>query len=91
MTIKRGKQVTFVYSPRNHCERVEVAGSFNEWRPHEGRMTRQKDGTYRKRLQLAPGEYRYKYLVDGQWELDNEAEGQVPNTFGSLDSLVRID
>ncbi len=91
MTIKKGKsQITFVFSPPNHCRNVAVVGSFNEWQPDQGKMTRQRDGTYRKRLQLTPGEYRYKFLVDGEWVTDPEAEGQVPNQFGSMDSLVRL-
>jgi hypothetical protein len=53
-------------------------------------MTHQKDGTYRKRLQLPPGQYRYKFLIDGQWFEDPEAEAQLPNAFGTLDSLVRL-
>ena len=91
MIIKKGKsQVTFVHHPRNNCATVQVVGSFNDWNPDRGRMTKQKDGSYRKRLQLPSGEYRYKFLVDGQLVLDMEAEGQVPNIHGTLDSLVRM-
>ncbi len=93
MVLKKGKsQVTFIFHPAGDgCQRVEVAGSFNNWQPDIGKMARQKDGTYRKRLQLDPGEYRYRFLVDGQWVTDPEAERLVPNPFGSMDSMLTVD
>ena len=91
MIIKKGKsQVTFVYQPEGTCGRVELAGSFNGWQPDGGRMARQKDGTFRRRLQLDPGEHRYKFLVDGQWVEDPEAEHQAMNAFGTCDSVVTV-
>ncbi|HSW47009.1 MAG TPA: isoamylase early set domain-containing protein [Phycisphaerae bacterium] len=91
MIIKKGKsQVTFVYQPPNHCRSVAVVGSFNDWQADDGKMTRQKDGTYRKRLQLPPGQYRYKFLVDGQWIEDMQAEAMAPNEFGTQDCLVFV-
>ncbi len=92
MIIRKGKsQVTFVYAPGNSCQKVLLAGTFNEWNPENGKMARQKDGSFRKRINLSPGEYRYKFLVDGEWVHDSEGEAHAPNEFGSLDSIVRID
>lgn len=91
MIIRKGKsQVTFVYQPDNAVKEVCVVGSFNNWDPKQGKMTRQKDGTFRKRFQLPPGEHRYKFLVDGQWICDPEAERCVPNEFGSSDALITV-
>lgn len=91
MLIKKGKsQVTFVFQPDNGCKKVALVGSFNDWTPSACAMTRQKDGTYRKRLSLEPGEYRYRFLVDGQWITDNQADSVIPNDFGTTDSLVKI-
>jgi 1,4-alpha-glucan branching enzyme len=91
MLIKKGKsQVTFVYQPVNGAHKVLLAGSFNNWEPAGCPMTRQKDGWFRKRLTLEPGEYRYKFLVDGQWVEDSQADLLVPNEFGTKDSLVKI-
>jgi len=91
MLIKKGKsQVTFVFQPTNGCRKVQLAGTFNDWEPSACTMTRQKDGTYRKRLNLEPGEYRYKFLVDGELVEDPQADSLVPNGFGTYDSLVRV-
>jgi len=92
MVIKKGKsaQVTFVYHPSDNCRQVALAGTFNDWQPEEGRMTRQKDGSFRKRIKLEPGTHRYKFIVDGQWIEDPDAESTVPNEYGTSDALVEV-
>jgi hypothetical protein len=92
MVERKGRsQITFIYRPQDgQCQQVSLAGSFNDWQPALGKMVKQKDGSYRKRLQLDPGEHRYKFYVDGQWIADREAECNVPNPFGTVDSLVIV-
>ncbi|UCD28757.1 MAG: isoamylase early set domain-containing protein [Planctomycetota bacterium] len=92
MLLKKGKaKVTFVYQPIGpSCKRVQLVGEFNNWQPEKGRMTRQKDGSFRKQVNLDPGEYRYKFFVDGNWVEDPQADGLVPNEFGTFDSLVSV-
>jgi 1,4-alpha-glucan branching enzyme len=90
MLIKKKSQVTFVFQPVNGCRKVELAGSFNDWQVGVCPMARQKDGSFRKRLTLQPGEYRYKFLVDGQWVADPQADSLVTNEFGTQDSLVKV-
>ena len=91
MVLKNGKTVTFVYRPdQTACRDVALAGSFNDWQPDKGKMTRQKDGTYRKRVTLNPGEYRYKFVVDQRWVEDPQADKQATNEFGTKDSVVVV-
>lgn len=91
MVVKKGKsQITFVFQPVNGCRKVALVGSFNDWAPGACTMSRQKDGSFRKMLKLEPGEYRYRFLVDGEWVTDPEADSVVPNVFGSTDSLVKV-
>ncbi len=92
MVLKNGKTVTFVYRPdQNDCRSVALAGSFNDWQPDKGRMTRQKDGSFRKRLTLMPGEHRYKFVVDDStWLEDPQADRQTTNEFGTKDSVVVV-
>jgi 1,4-alpha-glucan branching enzyme len=91
MIIKKGKsQVTFVFQPNGDCRKVALAGDFNDWQPDSGKMTRQKDGSFRKRLNLDPGEHRYKFWVDGEWIEDPEAERHDYNQYGTRDCIVTV-
>jgi 1,4-alpha-glucan branching enzyme len=46
---------------------VFLAGTFNGWDPSACSMKRAAQGMWRATLQLAPGIYEYKFLVDGKW------------------------
>lgn len=70
---------------------VAVAGSFNDWEPELNPMTDEKgDGVYRCTLQLAPGCYEYKFVVDGEWVLDDGNPNFASNDFGTLNSVLNI-
>jgi 1,4-alpha-glucan branching enzyme len=91
MIIKQGKSnVTFVFTPTSGTRKVSVVGSFNGWDPAKGEMKRQQDGTFRRKEKLQPGRYEYKFLVDGQWLVDPEAEGRVQNAYGTENSMLAI-
>lgn len=63
--------VTFTFDPgRARAERVVVAGEFNDWAPDAWPLTRGDDGVFRRQARLAPGVYRYKFVVDGAWTHD---------------------
>jgi len=48
---------------------VGIAGEFNGWKP--AAMTKGADGTWTVDIPLEPGEYGYKFVVNGSdWELD---------------------
>ena len=86
MILKKGKsEVTFVYKPLDSCQRVELGGTFNEWQPHQSKMARQKDGTFRRRLKLKPGEYHYKFLVDER----NFSKERIENSMKKLISAKK--
>jgi hypothetical protein len=70
---------------------VYVAGSFNAWRAKEFALSEGEAGTYTAELQLAPGEYEYKFIVNGRWQADPVAEGWAPNPFGSLNSVLKVE
>ena len=70
---------------------VSVAGNFNDWDPNAKPMRdKNNDGVYRCQLRLAPGEYQYKFVVDGQWCLDSTNPNFVPNDIGSLNSVLSV-
>lgn len=85
-------RVTFDLSPEKGVSGVCLCGEFNGWDPVRHPMTRRRDGRFSVTLSLEAGrDYRFRYMLDdGNWENDWNADGYVPNTFGSEDSIVRV-
>ncbi|MBN2212554.1 MAG: isoamylase early set domain-containing protein [Sedimentisphaerales bacterium] len=92
MIIRSKKQgsVTFVFDGASNAKKVFLAGTFNHWDPTAKRMTKSKDGTFKSRLELEPGRYEYKFVVDGQWRNDTNGEETAPNEFGETNNVVQV-
>jgi CubicO group peptidase (beta-lactamase class C family) len=61
-----------------HC--IALAGNFNNWQPLHTLFVKEGTG-WRCTLQLPPGKYSYRIIVDGKWQTDpsnpqTEADGQ---------------
>ncbi len=82
-------RVTFVLQAQANADHVHVAGDFNGWQATTP-MKRQKDGSWRATVELEPGrEYQFRYLVDGNvWVNDEAADAYVPNPFGADNCVV---
>ncbi|OPZ30596.1 MAG: hypothetical protein BWZ02_00670 [Lentisphaerae bacterium ADurb.BinA184] len=84
------RTVTFVFAGQGKPKRVHLVGDFNDWDPTVRRMTKVRDGSFRARLDLPPGEHEYKFVVDGEWLADADAPANRPNCYGSLNSVVVV-
>jgi hypothetical protein len=69
---------------------VLVSGDFTKWNGAAVPLNRTTDGTWITTLQLAPGEYQYRLLVDGQWRDHAEAPRRVPNPFGTENCVLTV-
>ncbi len=70
---------------------VFVAGSFNNWDPVSHPMT-EGQGGYSTTLDLAPGLYEYKFVIEGVWTLDPDpSRDWTQNGLGTLNSVLRVD
>ena len=69
---------------------VSVCGEFNEWRAGVASLKRRGDGGWEATLELRPGRYQYKFVVDGNWIHDPNAAINVPNAHGSLNSVIEV-
>ena len=91
---KTGKscRVTFDLSSEVGAKRVVLCGDFNKWNAKANPMKRRKDGRFSTTISLETGHsYRFKYRLDNRrWENDWEADGYIPNPFGSDDSMVKV-
>ncbi|MBT3192668.1 MAG: hypothetical protein HN341_08955 [Verrucomicrobia bacterium] len=61
--------VTFVYKSRPGDHQVFLVGEFNSWDPIVCPMQR-VDGHFEATVELPPGQYAYKILVDGKLRTD---------------------
>ena len=68
---------------------VYLAGSFNDWNPTGKKMTF-KAGVYQATIRLNPGEYQYKFVIDGMWCADPENINSVPNDCGTFNSVITV-
>jgi len=69
---------------------VQIAGDFNNWVNEAMDCTNQQEGLWEKFVPLAPGRYRYKFIVDGEWTVDPQNGISEPNPYGGIDSVITI-
>ena len=84
------KKVTFTFAPTDSYEQVYLAGTFNGWSTEATPMHRKGD-RFEVILFLAKGEYRYKFVADGQWITDMNAEKFYPDGYEGQNSAIVVD
>lgn len=73
------------------ANRVELAGDFNDWLPHLTPMSRiGETHDYEITMQLTPGQYRYRVVVDGNWLPDPANPSTEINRHGEVNSVARV-
>jgi hypothetical protein len=85
-----GDAVAFVtLYPRANS--VHIAGDFNNWQPEKSPLERVGDsGVWQTKIKLPQGKYRYRLVVDGQWQQDPYNELTELNPFGELNSILEV-
>jgi 1,4-alpha-glucan branching enzyme len=85
---KRAKRIEFaVEAP--HADSVGVTGTFCDWKDVYP-LKRQRDGQWKRALNLVPGRYEYLFVVDGEWRDDPRSGAQVQNPYGGVNSVVDV-
>lgn len=69
---------------------VQIAGSFNNWDPTANKL-KGKDGVYSATMLLGKGRYEYKFVINNVWCVDPKCKEWVPNSYGSLNSVLVVD
>ena len=73
---------------------VRIAGDFNGWVPDKGvRSVIESHGNTRvwtKVLQLPPGTYEYRYVVDGEWREDPDNPNSIESPAGRPHSVLIV-
>lgn len=69
---------------------VFVAGEFNHWSTTATPLQRGDDGKWTVDVPLPPGKHSYKFIVDGDWKVDDANPEQTPDGFGGMNSVVTV-
>ena len=84
---------TFPIEASNGAKKLFLVGDFNEWNETDLSMTKStKEGVFKKSLDLETGKnYEFKYVVDGNWQNEPEADKLVWNSYaGSENSVLEL-
>ncbi len=87
------RSVTFSYQPLiSGVNEVMLAGTFNDWNVGATPMTDPDgNGTFEATLLLAAGDYQYKFVVDGNWITDENADDFLDDGFGGKNGILHVD
>ena len=73
------------------ADQISVTGDFNNWDRNNLPMKQGRDGVWRACMELPAGKvYAFRYLVDGRWQTDHQADGTSDNGYGSHNSLIDL-
>ena len=70
------------------AKEIALVGGFNHWDPDARPLKQNKKGIWRTYLMLDSGTYEYRFLVDGRWQNNPDAQ-VVPNPYGTQ-NCVRV-
>ena len=83
-------EVKFTYQPLiGGKHNIFLSGDFNDWSESAIRME-ENDGLYEVTLHLKPGKYGYKFLVDGQWIIDEKVDQFEDDGYGGQNSIIYV-
>ena len=88
--VRQVGEITFFRTSMPAAAEVNLAGDFNDWMPHTSPLARVEEGDYEIRMKLAPGRYRYRYVIDGRWTHDERNPYSELNEYGELNSVVEV-
>jgi hypothetical protein len=68
---------------------IYLVGDFNDWREDEICLYQDRSGAWTTSLDLLEGEtYEFRYIIDGQWRTDFQADAVTDNIYASQNSIV---
>lgn len=80
---------TFRLKSQPNARVVAVAGSFNDWNQSQVLCGKESD-EWVCRIDLAPGKYTYKFIIDGDWILDPANPDTEDDDSGHTNSVLVV-
>jgi 1,4-alpha-glucan branching enzyme len=85
-------RLTFVLPELIWADSVYVVGDFNGWDKTALPMQQDAQGQWKATIDVeADGVYQFRYLCDGDWLNDNQADAYYANDYGGHNSVVFTD
>ena len=84
-------KVTFSL-PAEEAKKVKVVGTFNDWNEKKAVVLKKfKNGNFKGTVDLdKDNSYEFRYLVDGTYVNDEQADSYAGNVFGSENSVLNV-
>jgi 1,4-alpha-glucan branching enzyme len=83
-------KVTFAIEAKD-AGSVAVVGDFNNWNIEEGSLSKLKNGTFKATYDLVKDAiYEFKYVIDGIYVNDPEADSYKWNDFAGSENSVLV-
>ena len=81
-------KVTFSLEAKE-AEKVSVIGDFNKWNEKKTALKKLKNGTFKGTVDLEKdNSYEFRYLVDGDYINDEQADAYAWNDFAAAENCV---
>jgi chromosome partitioning protein len=89
--VRQTSRGTLFIQPLRDAGVICIAGDFNQWSPDAHPMRRNDDaGVFERIIDLPPGRYQYRLVIDGRWVADAHNPQQLCNTYGEPISIVEV-
>jgi hypothetical protein len=72
------------------AKEVVLTGDFTQWAKDRIRLTPTSGGEWITVLELAPGDYQYRLIVDGEWRDHPDAPKRIGNPFGTQNCVLTV-
>ncbi|MDA6071174.1 isoamylase early set domain-containing protein [Flavobacterium sp. AC] len=83
-------KVTFSIVAKD-ADSAAVVGDFNNWNIEEGALSKLKNGTFKATYDLVKDAiYEFKYVIDGSYVNDPEADSYKWNDFAGSENSVLV-
>ena len=83
-------KVTFSVIAKN-ANVASVVGDFNNWNIENGAMEKLKNGSFKALFEIPKNaSYEFKYVVDGEFLNEPDADSQIWNDFAGAENSVLV-
>ena len=82
------KTFTYIFQGRQP-NTVEISGSFDNWAKKHRLIHKTRENRYELSMKLKKGKYFYKYIIDGNWEI-NPNENQMRGNDGIVNNVIDV-